>query len=157
MEQAALKRGRQLQLGPQLAIFQRGAGLQNVEDKVFAHKWGTWMSDPHERALGARTMLSTMSGMEGFTTAMFTKSLGWSLEDTQSFIQDIKRNMRDDAIRKVMDLHVVCGQKPGGEESAVTKKRISLNGSESFMSLGAGVLIGAAVASLAAFWLARRR
>ena len=156
MEEAASKRGRQLQLGPHLATFQRGAGLQNVNDKVFAHKWGTWMTDPKERALGARTMLSTMSGMEGFTTAMFTKALGWSLEDTQSFIVDIKRNMRDDSIRKVMDLHVVCGQKPGGTAKAASAKRVGFKNAR-YLSLGTGVLLGAAVASLVSLWLMRRR
>lgn len=50
--------------------------------------------------------------MEGFTIAIFTKTLGWTLEDTKTFIEEIKRDMRDDNIRKVMDLHVVYGQKP---------------------------------------------
>lgn len=62
MEQAALKRGRQLQLGPHLSTFQSRAGLSDVQEKVFPHKWGTWPSDPKERDLGARTMLSAISG-----------------------------------------------------------------------------------------------
>jgi SAM-dependent methyltransferase len=156
MDQAALKRGRPLQLGPHLATFQRDAGLQNVREDVFAHKWGTWMSDPQERALGARTMLSTMSGMEGFTTALFTQALGWNLEDTRSFIVDIKRNMRDDSIRKVMDLHVVCGQKPGGTTKAMVPARRGDAEKIQYASLGTGVLLGAVAASLVSWWMRRR-
>lgn len=74
MEQAAIKREKVLQLGPRLTTFQRDAGLSNVNEKVFAHRWGTWMEDPKERDLRARTMLNAMSGMEGFTTVMFTNS-----------------------------------------------------------------------------------
>ncbi|PIA99950.1 hypothetical protein CB0940_02264 [Cercospora beticola] len=156
MEQAAAKRGRQLQLGPHLKDFQERAGLLRVEERVFAHKWGTWMDDPQERELGERTMLSTMTGMEGFTTAMFTKSLGWSLEDTKAFIVDIKQNMRDDSIRKVIDLHVVCGQKPSlPEKSSIVEDR---SGKTSpLLSIGTGVLVVAGAASLFSLWLARRR
>jgi hypothetical protein len=113
MEQAAVKRGRQLRLSPHLGTFQKCAGLLDVNELVFPHKRGTWPSDPIERALGARTMLSAMSGMEGFTMLLFTKDLGWSLEDTKAFIAEVKRDMRDDSLRKVLDLHVVYGRKPG--------------------------------------------
>ncbi|KAF2206230.1 hypothetical protein CERZMDRAFT_115866 [Cercospora zeae-maydis SCOH1-5] len=156
MEQAAAKRGRSLQLGPHLKEFQERAGLVAVEERVFAHKWGTWMEDAQERELGERTMLSAMTGMEGFTTALFTKTLGWSLEDTKTFMVDIKQNMRDDSIRKVMDLHVVCGQKPGlPAESQLAKDE---GGKISpALSIGAAVLLAAGTASLLSMWLARRR
>lgn len=125
-------------------------------ERVFAHKWGTWMDDPQERELGERTMLSTMTGMEGFTTAMFTKSLGWSLEDTKAFIVDIKQNMRDDSIRKVIDLHVVCGQKPSLPAKSNSVENRSGRTSP-LLSIGTGVLLAAGAASLLSMWLARRR
>lgn len=121
------------------------------------------MADERERALGARTMLNTISGMEGFTTVLFTKTLGWSLEDTRDFIMEIKRNMRDDGIRKVMDLHVVCGQKKkdgdgGGIEKVLPRVRNGWGDKvEQYASLGTGVVIGAVVTSLVSWWLMRRR
>lgn len=164
MEQAGLARGRPLQLGPHLSSFQHAAGLENIQERVFAHKWGTWMEDERERALGARTMVNTISGMEGFTTVLFTKTLGWSLEDTRGFIKEIKRDMRDDGIRKVVDLHVVWGQKRkdgGGIEMGLPRVR---NGGDSwggkveqYASLGTGVVLGAVVTSLVSWWLMRRR
>ncbi|KAM3413477.1 hypothetical protein BST61_g11599 [Cercospora zeina] len=156
MEQAAMKRGRQLQLGPHLKEYQAKAGLVAVEERVFAHKWGTWMEDPQERELGERTLLSAMNGMEGFTTALFTQALGWSWEDTKSFIVDVKQNMRDDSIRKVIDLHVVCGQKPRLSENSEHAKDGSGKTSP-YLSIGTGVLLAAGAASLLSLWLARRR
>lgn len=164
MEQAGLARGRPLQLGPHLTSFQRAAGLENIQEMVFAHKWGTWMEDERERALGARTMVNTISGMEGFTTVLFTKTLGWSLEDTRGFIGEIKRDMRDDGIRKVVDLHVVWGQKRkdgGGIEKILPRGRNGGNGCgkemQQYASLGTGVVLGAVVTSLVSWWLMRRR
>lgn len=156
MEEAGEKRGRTLQLGPRLSTFQRDAGLQNVKDRVFPHKWGTWPSDPKEKMLGARTMLSAISGMEGFTTILFTKVLGWTLEDTQAFILEIKSDMQDDSIRKVMDLHVVYGQKRG-ESKASTPRTSALDGAYSQITFGAGVLAGAGLATLLSLWIMRRR
>lgn len=160
MEQAANKRGRVLQLGPKLSSFQRNAGLLDIKDDVYQIRTGTWAADPQQRMLGARMMLSALQGMEGFTTAMFTKSLGWSLEDTQSFVEEAKRDLRDDYLRKVIDLHVVYGQKPGGKKM---KKEVppeeawkGLLGSQSVQFAG-GVLLGGAIASVLATWLMRRR
>ncbi|KJX98709.1 hypothetical protein TI39_contig397g00004 [Zymoseptoria brevis] len=156
MDLAAQKRGRPLQLGPHLHNFQEHAGLLDVHEIVFPHKWGTWPNDPTERALGGRTMLSAMSGMEGFTTILFTKVLGWALEDTQAFIVKVKRDMRDDSLRKVMDLHVVYGRKPGGSKEASSEASRS-TGSPQYLQIGLGILLGAAIASVASLWLTRRR
>lgn len=156
MEQAALKRGRQLQLGPHLRTFQKTAGLLDVKEVVFPHKWGTWLSDPAERSLGARTMLSAMSGMEGFTTILFTKVLSWSLEDTQAFIVKVKRDMRDDSLRKVMDLHVVYGQKPGGSEKIPRASSHAWPEPDS-LEFSLGLLAGVVIAFTASVWLLQRR
>ncbi|KAK4505574.1 hypothetical protein PRZ48_003537 [Zasmidium cellare] len=161
LDQAATKRGRAIQLGPHLKRFQKDAGLAQVTERVFAHKYGTWPPDPRERSLGARTMLSAISGMEGFTTILFTKVLGWNLEDTQTFIQEVKRDMRDDSLRKVMDLHVAYGQKPdhrAGRSRGAPRPAAKISEPESrYLELGIGVMVGAMSASLATAWFMRRR
>ncbi|KAK4545288.1 hypothetical protein LTR36_003468 [Oleoguttula mirabilis] len=169
MEQAAEKRGRVLQLGPKLASFQHSAGLQDVTEKVYRITTGTWPHDPQQRMLGARNMLSALQGMEGFTTVMFTTALGWSLEDTRAFVEEVKRDLRDDGMRKVMDLHVVYGRKAssgggaGDEEGTDTREAQrpeeawkGLLGSWSVQFAG-GMLAGAAIASVMAMWLVQRR
>lgn len=112
MEQAAERRGRIIQLGPRLVDFQRTAGLQNVNEAVYSIPCGTWPADEQQRMIGARNMLNALQGMEGFTMVMFTKVLGWSVDDTQRFVGEVRRDLRDDGMRKVLDLHVVYGQKP---------------------------------------------
>ncbi|CZT19001.1 uncharacterized protein RCC_04846 [Ramularia collo-cygni] len=157
MEEAGEMRGRPLQLGPRLSTFQREAGLQNVTEAVFPHKWGTWPTDPTEKNLGARTMLSAISGMEGFTTTVFTKVLGWSLQGTQAFILQIKDDMRDDSIRKVMDLHVVYGQKSADRESGTPQPLNKIRSTNSGTLFGMGVLVGVAAATVLSFCIRRSR
>ncbi|KAK5129101.1 hypothetical protein LTR08_003921 [Meristemomyces frigidus] len=114
METAALIRGRALQLGPLLPTFQRAAGFLAVHEDIYRIPVGTWPADPAQRLLGARMMLSAVQGMEGFTTVMFTRVLGWSGEATRGFVGEVRRDLRDDGLRKAVDLHVVFGRKGGG-------------------------------------------
>lgn len=97
---------------------------------------------------------------------MFTKALGWSLPDTKAFVEEVKRDLRDDGMRKVMDLHVVYGRKPNDGRSRAEGKRKQaqrpeeawkgLLGSQSVQFAG-GMLAGAAIAGVVATWLMRRR
>lgn len=157
MERAGQIRGRPLQLGPHLAAFQRQAGLIDVTEKVFSHKFGTWPSDPKERDLGARTMLQVLSGVEGFTTVLFTKVLGWSLQDTEKIIREAKRDLRDDKLRKVIDVHVVYGQKGDGVAASRVETIVPMGSSPWYLPFGAGCVTGAGIALLLAKWLTQKR
>ena len=112
MEQGAERRGRPLQLGTRLADFQSSAGLQEVNESIYNISVGTWPADKQQKFLGGHMLLNALQGLEGFSTIMFTKALGWSLEATQEFVEQVKTQLRDDSVRKVMDFHVVYGQKP---------------------------------------------
>jgi len=164
MEQAGIIRGRPLQLGPHLVSFQQDAGLHDVTEKIYRIPVGTWPEEPKQRDIGARYLLGVLQGMEGFTTVLFTKALGWSLEDTSAFVEEAKRDLRDDGMRKVLDLHVVYSRKPGsvnGREGGrwATKPDQAWKGllwSQSVRFAG-GMLLGAAVTGIIATWLMRGR
>lgn len=82
------------------------------------------------------------------------------MEGMQAFIKETKGDMRDDSIRKVMDLHVVYGQKSTATVERRSKAPKASN-QHALMKvdliLGAGLLLAAAIASvLAMSWLRRR-
>ena len=112
MEQAAERRGRILQLGPKLVELQSSASLQDVTQSVYALSIGTWPTDQQQKFVGGHMLLNGLQGVDGFTTLMFTQALGWTLEATRDFIKEVKKDLCDDSMRKVMDLHVVYGRKP---------------------------------------------
>jgi hypothetical protein len=54
-------------------------------------------------------------GIEGYTLRLFTKTLGWSLEDTRKFIQDLQEEIAEsklDYLRLFTLFRVVYGKKP---------------------------------------------
>lgn len=158
MSSAGEKRGRPLQLGPKLRTFQSEAGLLEVTENVYSIPVGTWPADKKRRMIGAHIAMQTLTGIEGYTTVMFTKVLGWSLEDTQAFITEIKQDLQDNAIHKMIDFHVVYGTKAGGE--ADEQRVRGWQSSDTTVSVGQlalGAAIGAAVTSVAAVYILRRR
>lgn len=111
MAEAGDKRGRSLALGPTLTDLFSSAGLQNVTETIYNLPFGTWPTDEKQKRIAYYSALNNEKRMDGLTTAMFTKALGWSLEDTQAFIEEVKKDVWDDSMRKYMPLYLVYGQK----------------------------------------------
>ncbi|QIW96425.1 hypothetical protein AMS68_001943 [Peltaster fructicola] len=112
MCEAADKRGRTLHLGPKLKEMQERAGLVGVEEAIYPLAIGTWPEDNRQKLVGTQFLHNVLTGIDGFTMVLFTTQLGWSVEATKSFIEDCKKDLRDNSLRKMMDLYVVYGQKP---------------------------------------------
>jgi hypothetical protein len=112
MELGAERRGRSLKLAPNLTSYQTAAGLQDVTETVYNLPIGTWPENVKDKLIGLHMLLNGTQGMEGLTTMMFTKVLGWSLDETKDFVQKVKQDICNDDLHKFLDLHVVYGKKP---------------------------------------------
>ena len=108
-------RGRSLELDCVLAETFSLAGLQDVTECVYNLPIGTWPKDKEQKFIGSNMLLGALAGMEGFVMVMFTKALGWSAEAAQEFVEKCNRDLRDDSLRKFLDLYVCCGRKPTSE------------------------------------------
>lgn len=115
MTEAGKKRGRPLNLGPYIKGFMTSADLSSVDEQIYKMPIGTWPTDEKQKLIGASIMVQTLNGMEGYTTVLFTKVLGWSLQDTKKMIDDVLRDICDDGKHKYIDLHVAWGRKDGKE------------------------------------------
>lgn len=96
--------------------------------------------------------------MEGFTITMFTKALRWSLEDTQAFIVEIKNDMRNDRLRKVMDLHVVYGQKPmAAREGKKERLQVSTVSAQDSRLRNTSIALFVVAATASLMWSLRKK
>ncbi|ETN40029.1 uncharacterized protein HMPREF1541_04304 [Cyphellophora europaea CBS 101466] len=99
--EAADKMGRTANPGIHLREWVEQAGFENVRDEVFLIPLGAWPRDARMKEIGTINMVQFLDGLEGFTMAMFTKILGWSVEE----IQVLLAGVRKDAMRK--DVHML--------------------------------------------------
>ena len=112
MALAGEKRGRSLRLAPKLKSYYPAAGLKSVTEKVYPMPIGTWPENERQKLIGSHMLVNGVRGMDGLTTMLFTKGLGWTVDDTNEFVQKVRQDICNDDLHKYLDLVVVYGQKP---------------------------------------------
>ncbi|KAF4970772.1 hypothetical protein FZEAL_9975 [Fusarium zealandicum] len=87
-------------------------GFQNVQQVVFKWPQNPWPKDAKHKELGAWTLENITSGLDGLSSAVYTRVLGWSKEELDLFLVDVRRELKDRTIHAHWPIYVVYGQKP---------------------------------------------
>lgn len=115
------KIGRTASPGTKLKGWIEEAGFRNVGESVFRLPLGPWPKDPKEvrvcpkcdgciiltrpkRQIGAINMMQMLDGLEAFTLNLFTKCLGWSPEQVQLFLKDVREDARKRSVHMMHNL-----------------------------------------------------
>jgi hypothetical protein len=61
-------------------------------------------NQPKQKTIGAWNLLNVLDGIEAFTIALFTRMLGWSAENVQVLLADVRKDLRDPTIHAQLDL-----------------------------------------------------
>ncbi|KAH7382900.1 S-adenosyl-L-methionine-dependent methyltransferase [Cadophora sp. MPI-SDFR-AT-0126] len=105
-------------LGPDLlgavknAQYLRDAGFVNIEERIFKIPIGTWPKNKTLKMVGlyGRTMI--YDGLEGNSLGPFTRGLGWTPDEVQVFLVDVRKALMDSSVHSYLPFHVIFGQKP---------------------------------------------
>ena len=57
-----------------------------------------------QKKIGAWYHTQTSEGLEGFTLRLFTKVLGWKIEEVQVLLASVRKDMKDPKIHVYMNL-----------------------------------------------------
>jgi len=73
----------------------RAAGFVNVT--VHEYKWPTnaWPRDPRMKEIGAWTYHDLCGGIQGLSVALFTRVLGWSIEELEVLLAGVRKDFRN--------------------------------------------------------------
>jgi hypothetical protein len=74
------------------------AGFVNVVQKIY--KWPTngWPKDKKMKELGMWNYANMGESTSGLSLALFTRGLGWSMEELEVFLIDVKKEMKSTKI-----------------------------------------------------------
>ncbi|KAK2809948.1 hypothetical protein FQN50_003362 [Emmonsiellopsis sp. PD_5] len=88
------------------------AGFVDVVEVI--HKWpqNTWAKDPELKEIGAWTMTNMLQGMQGIAMAPLTRGLGWSREQVERFLVDVRKDVLNRKIHCYWPIYIVYGRKP---------------------------------------------
>jgi hypothetical protein len=94
------------------AALLRDGGFVGVQEQVFKLPIGTWPRDANMRAVGlyCRTML--VDALQGMAMATLTRGMGWTPQEVELFLVDVRRSLMDSSIHSYLTFHIVTGQKP---------------------------------------------
>ncbi|RYC91266.1 hypothetical protein BFJ63_vAg5854 [Fusarium oxysporum f. sp. narcissi] len=88
------------------------AGFRNVTQRVFKWPQNRWPRDPKYKELGSWTLENISSGLDGISSALFTRVLGWSKPQLDVFLIDVRKDLKNPSIHAYWPIYVICGQKP---------------------------------------------
>ena len=87
-------------------------GFANVVEKRYKMPIGPWPADKKLKEVGRWHRFETDRGLEGWIMALFTRILGWSYEEVQVWLAQVRQGMKDRTIHSYTAVRVVYGQKP---------------------------------------------
>ncbi|KAI1850364.1 hypothetical protein JX266_004222 [Neoarthrinium moseri] len=80
------------------------AGFINVEEKKFIVPANPWAKGRKNKELGALQMVNNLNGVYGLTVTVFTKGLGWTTEEVEVLLADVRRDMSDKDIHSYITM-----------------------------------------------------
>ena len=88
------------------------AGYISVTERTDIWPCGRWPKDARLKEIGVWCRENVLIGLEGFSLALFTRVLGWSTEEVQLFLVDVRRDMGNPNIHWYVPMYTVYGRKP---------------------------------------------
>lgn len=76
----------------------QAAGFTNV--KTVVYKWPTnaWSDDERERLKGLWNLYNVLERLREFTSMLMTKVVGWSQEDVDVLLVDVRAELHDPSV-----------------------------------------------------------
>jgi hypothetical protein len=100
-------------LGPtEHSAYLHDAGYVNVQEKVFKGPIGVWPKNQTLRMVGLYMRSILCDGLQGVSLKPLTKGLGWSVEEVEVFLVDVRKSLMDKSIHSYLTFHVCYGQRP---------------------------------------------
>ncbi|KPI39318.1 uncharacterized protein AB675_4998 [Cyphellophora attinorum] len=110
--EAGEKIGRTFRILDLQTDFIKEAGFTNVTERKFKMPVGPWSSDPKLKSVGRYHLLECYEGIEGWSMALLTRLYGWSFEQVQEFLDEVRQGFKDRSVHAYTSVTVTWAQKP---------------------------------------------
>ncbi|AEO65257.1 uncharacterized protein THITE_2112085 [Thermothielavioides terrestris NRRL 8126] len=98
--------------GGRLADMMRDCGFVNVTERVLQIPLGTWPKNKVLKTVGLYWRTILIDGIQAIALGPLTRGCGWSREQVELFLVDVRKAYHDNSMLAYMPLHLVYGQKP---------------------------------------------
>lgn len=88
------------------------AGFVDVQQELRKLPIGPWPKDPKLKELGRYQAIQESKVIDSYTPKLFEYALGWSADEIQVLMAQVKNELRDPAIHLYLPVYFVWGRKP---------------------------------------------
>jgi len=71
------------------------AGFVDVVERKFALPGNPWAKGQTQKMLGLMQMTNILDGIQGMTVGLFTKVLGWTTQEVEVFLVNVRKDLKD--------------------------------------------------------------
>jgi hypothetical protein len=97
-----------------LPAMMREAGFVNVTERVLQIPIGTWAKNKVLKTVGLYWRTILLDGISAIALGPLTRGCGWTREQVEAFLVDVRKAYHDNTMLAYMPLHIIYGQKPYG-------------------------------------------
>ncbi|KAK1756515.1 S-adenosyl-L-methionine-dependent methyltransferase [Echria macrotheca] len=112
MSEAAAKLGSRLDSALGYEEQLAAAGFTGVVRTDYKWPSNTWPKDRLYKNIGAWNHENVLQGLHGFTVSLFTNVLGWSAAEVETFLIDVRKDLKNREIHAYWPARVIYAQKP---------------------------------------------
>ena len=95
MMEAGRRAGIDLHGSSRFARQMAGAGFINVQETIYKWPLNPWPKGKKDKHLGRWAHANFTEGLQGFSMAFFTRILGWTQQEVEVFLVDVRKDLRD--------------------------------------------------------------
>jgi hypothetical protein len=112
LDSACTRIGIDMHVPSHLVSHFRNAGFEDVQEKVFKIPLGTWPRDPGLKRVGLFQRTNFLDGLQAISLKPYTAVLGWSMEELEVWLTEVRRAIRDPKTHSFYYMFFVYGRKP---------------------------------------------
>lgn len=105
-DDAAMNMGRPLRIANKLKRWYQEQGFINVKEEVFKVPMNPWPKDPQFKLIGRFHERNMLDGLQGFSLAFFHRGLGWTKEEIEVYLVDVRKALQDKRVHAYQKVYV---------------------------------------------------
>ncbi|KAF9893354.1 hypothetical protein FE257_011786 [Aspergillus nanangensis] len=105
------KFGKIMGMAPKYKQMMEDTGFKNVQQTILKVPFSPWAKDPKMKELGRYQQANMLEALDAYSLALFTRVLGWRLEDVQMLLVRVRKDLLDRSLHIYARFYLVYGQK----------------------------------------------
>ncbi|GAB1194037.1 hypothetical protein APSETT444_003276 [Aspergillus pseudonomiae] len=109
--EASKKFGKEMGVAKNYKQWMTEAGFTDVMEEIFKVPFSPWAKDPKLKELGRYQQANMLEALEAYSLALFTRFLGWSVDQIQVLLVGVRRELLDRRLHIYSRYYLVYGRK----------------------------------------------